>query len=99
MLFSGAPYCLFFKQKTAYEMRIRDWSSDVCSSDLLPDVRDSAGDFGIAQAAAFGAALPIRGISGDQHAATIRQRPLRPEERRVGQACASPCRSRWMPDN
>src|SRR3546814_2403122 len=25
---------LFFKQKTAYEMRIRDWSSDVCSSDL-----------------------------------------------------------------
>src|SRR3546814_9417314 len=27
----------FFKQKTAYEMRISDWSSDVCSSDLLPD--------------------------------------------------------------
>src|SRR3546814_4155692 len=26
----------FFKQKTAYEMRIRDWSSDVCSSDLEP---------------------------------------------------------------
>src|SRR3546814_15455885 len=29
-------YCVFFfKQKTAYEMRISDWSSDVCSSDLL----------------------------------------------------------------
>src|SRR3546814_19219987 len=27
---------LFFKQKTAYEMRISDWSSDVCSSDLEP---------------------------------------------------------------
>src|SRR3546814_2169942 len=27
--------CFFFKQKTAYEMRISDWSSDVCSSDLL----------------------------------------------------------------
>src|SRR3546814_10427162 len=26
----------FFKQKTAYEMRISDWSSDVCSSDLGP---------------------------------------------------------------
>src|SRR3546814_19258274 len=26
-----------FKQKTAYEMRISDWSSDVCSSDLLPN--------------------------------------------------------------
>src|SRR3546814_3187302 len=31
----GEFYCvLFFKQKTAYEMRISDWSSDVCSSDL-----------------------------------------------------------------
>src|SRR3546814_1787275 len=29
----------FFKQKTAYEMRISDWSSDVCSSDLLVVVR------------------------------------------------------------
>src|SRR3546814_10551953 len=28
--------CFFFKQKTAYEMRISDWSSDVCSSDLQP---------------------------------------------------------------
>src|SRR3546814_6565300 len=29
-------FCVFlFKQKTAYEMRISDWSSDVCSSDLL----------------------------------------------------------------
>src|SRR3546814_3225759 len=37
-------YCLeclfffFFKQKTAYEMRISDWSSDVCSSDLFPNL-------------------------------------------------------------
>src|SRR3546814_3351322 len=30
-------YCFFFfKQKTAYEVRISDWSSDVCSSDLEP---------------------------------------------------------------
>src|SRR3546814_6705230 len=29
-----ALYFFFFKQKTAYEMRISDWSSDVCSSDL-----------------------------------------------------------------
>src|SRR3546814_3733368 len=28
-------YLFFFKQKTAYEMRISDWSSDVCSSDLF----------------------------------------------------------------
>src|SRR3546814_7681348 len=31
-------FFFFFKQKTAYEMRISDWSSDVCSSDLDRDV-------------------------------------------------------------
>src|SRR3546814_8746985 len=36
-MFYDVCYCsiFFFKQKTAYEMRISDWSSDVCSSDLL----------------------------------------------------------------
>src|SRR3546814_5433924 len=34
----------FFKQKTAYEMRISDWSSDVCSSDLEVEGRGDAGD-------------------------------------------------------
>src|SRR3546814_19111724 len=32
----------FVKQKTAYEMRISDWSSDVCSSDLLMPLSDAA---------------------------------------------------------
>src|SRR3546814_2194060 len=36
----------FFKQKTAYEMRISDWSSDVCSSDLISG-HDPAGGAGI----------------------------------------------------
>src|SRR3546814_16049572 len=31
----------FFKQKTAYEMRISDWSSDVCSSDLMLTVSEA----------------------------------------------------------
>src|SRR3546814_7783546 len=36
MFFASSCVCFFFfKQKTAYEMRISDWSSDVCSSDLL----------------------------------------------------------------
>src|SRR3546814_11558173 len=35
--------CFFFKQKTAYEMRISDWSSDVCSSDLLTVQRHAHG--------------------------------------------------------
>src|SRR3546814_4490035 len=34
MLYSFLTFFFFFKQKTAYEMRISDWSSDVCSSDL-----------------------------------------------------------------
>src|SRR3546814_985787 len=34
----------FFKQKTAYEMRISDWSSDVCSSDLWADGRAGTGE-------------------------------------------------------
>src|SRR3546814_5859104 len=34
-------FFFFFKQKTAYEMRISDWSSDVCSSDLLISKRRS----------------------------------------------------------
>src|SRR3546814_8035118 len=43
--------CFFFKQKTEYEMRISDWSSDVCSSDLkaggvtaLHDIRTALGE-------------------------------------------------------
>src|SRR3546814_11509170 len=34
-------FFFFFKQKTAYEMRISDWSSDVCSSDLCVGLRES----------------------------------------------------------
>src|SRR3546814_9635323 len=34
MFFCVGCVCFFFKQKTAYEVRISDWSSDVCSSDL-----------------------------------------------------------------
>src|SRR3546814_10395914 len=38
--------CCFFKQKTAYVMRISDWSSDVCSSDLVVGQRPCDGDPG-----------------------------------------------------
>src|SRR3546814_13653508 len=38
MFCAGYFIFFFFKQKTAYEMRISDWSSDVCSSDLSPAV-------------------------------------------------------------
>src|SRR3546814_10235688 len=41
-MFCLCLFLFFFKQKTAYEMRISDWSSDVCSSDLL--LRAERGD-------------------------------------------------------
>src|SRR3546814_10676008 len=39
-------FFFFFKQKTAYELRISDWSSDVCSSDLVAIATDGAELFG-----------------------------------------------------
>src|SRR3546814_1377845 len=47
----------FFKQKTAYEMRISDWSSDVCSSDLLVGLAVAIGLIVAYDAAAIGQAL------------------------------------------
>src|SRR3546814_3304699 len=44
MVFVFCVFFFFFKQKTAYEMRISDWSSDVCSSDLV-SLKQSVGDF------------------------------------------------------
>src|SRR3546814_3132719 len=48
----------FFKQKTAYEMRISDWSSDVCSSDLSQVVAE-AHDVAMLPAAIIEVMLPI----------------------------------------
>src|SRR3546814_5610360 len=49
----------FFKQKTAYEMRISDWSSDVCSSDLGEGVVGAAAD-------ADRGAVARRGVAVDE---------------------------------
>ncbi|GFO82869.1 MAG: glycerol kinase [Methyloceanibacter sp.] len=45
---------------------------------ILPEVRDTRGDFGMTHAEAFGAALPIRGVAGDQQAAAKGQACVRP---------------------
>src|SRR3546814_5475319 len=76
----------FFKQKTAYEMRISDWSSDVCSSDLEGSEGEAGAGRGAVRPAAFG---------GKAVGACRRQE--RSEERRVGKECVSTCRSRWSP--
>src|SRR3546814_10466022 len=95
MLFFVVFFC---KQKTAYEMRISDWSSDVCSSDLqaLEGGLDTAHS-----------SFVHNNKLGDK--TDLRQRDLAPridvkkteygrsEERRVGKECVSTCRSRWSP--
>src|SRR3546814_2127266 len=95
--------CLFFffKQKTAYEMRISDWSSDVCSSDLPgASMSDDHPD---------AAELPTRSdivFQGVKFDVELRRVPTRDgqiatrsEERRVGKECVSTCRSRWSPSH
>src|SRR3546814_3210280 len=52
-------FVFFFKQKTAYEMRISDWSSDVCSSDLV-----AAGAWSHRLAAQIGDKVPLESERG-----------------------------------
>src|SRR3546814_1244260 len=76
-------FFFFFKQKTAYEMRISDWSSDVCSSDLGPRHGDAAEGEGLqdVDAALSGgvdaAALQRRDELGPRH-------PIATGQRRAG---------------
>src|SRR3546814_9569079 len=62
----------FFKQKTAYEMRISDWSSDVCSSDLGDRIRGAQVDRRVADPAVAPAA---HGADPAQHQGDTRPRP------------------------
>src|SRR3546814_6910747 len=87
----------FFKQKTAYEMRISDWSSDVCSSDLVERAQRNRGTSNRSrkcrqtQTAQHGIVVDVQ--PGQQRAG----KTSRSEERRVGKECVSTCRSRWSP--
>src|SRR3546814_15965609 len=92
-------YFFFFKQRTAYEMRISDWSSDVCSSDLgdllahrleVHVVRFLlvVGQHAQAVLAHLHQARRVLGEADDER---------RSEERRVGKESVSTCRSRWQP--
>ncbi len=66
-----------------YNIRTGMWDTDICTLldiplKMLPDVRDCDGDFGETTPDVLGASVPIRGVAGDQQAATI------------GQACFEP---------
>src|SRR3546814_3704866 len=90
-------FFFFFKQKTAYEMRISDWSSDVCSSDLDEVARRLAVSLAISgdRAGFESALLPM--LQRQDYAAFRARAFGRSEERRVGKECVSTCRSRWSP--
>src|SRR3546814_13106550 len=63
-LLIGCCFCFFFfKQKTAYEMRISDWSSDVCSSDLDDTLEPTASITWDWVARSAGCACQVRGAS------------------------------------
>src|SRR3546814_9524730 len=92
-----------FKQKTAYEMRISDWSSDVCSSDLEGAAADACPthligigpdeEFAIAKQLTSG---PVTWFGSVENLETFLGRS---EERRVGKECVRTCRTRWSPSH
>jgi glycerol kinase len=66
-----------------YDIRRGDWDEELLRlfkipRQLLPEVRDSNGDFGVTNASVLGSAVPISGIAGDQQAATVGQACFRP---------------------
>ena len=66
-----------------YDIRNGAWSTEMCDmlnipSKMLPKVCDCAADFGLTSPEIFGVSIPIKGVAGDQHAATL------------GQACFEP---------
>src|SRR3546814_5020846 len=90
----------FFKQKTAYEMRISDWSSDVCSSDL--QMRRQRNDVPLRKRKSEPSARVFRpkATTSETMRARMsapRESALRSEERRVGKEGVRTCRSRWSP--
>src|SRR3546814_3014411 len=100
----------FFKKKTAYEMRISDWSSDVCSSDLfwlLYSVQNKRPRFykkylyGLWQTRVYPVPFQLkfrflkRIFYSKKRKFNRRKWKTRSEERRVGKEGVSTCRSRW----
>jgi glycerol kinase len=66
-----------------YDIGANRWDAEICAlldipMALLPEVKDCADDFGVTDPAHFGRAIPILGVAGDQHAATLGQGCFQP---------------------
>src|SRR3546814_14646526 len=105
-------FFFFFKQKTAYEMLISDWSSDVCSSDLTGTVVSTDNrNWELRYEDLYTRFNQSRAVAIDMESATVAANGFRlrvpygtllcvsrSEERRVGKECVSQCSSWWSPD-
>src|SRR3546814_1366790 len=95
--------CFFFKQKRAYEMRISDWSSDVCSSDLSRNRLRSWASIMPNWSSGLWRRHYERGDDQARRRGQAQAEKWRPdseassEERPVGKECVSTCSSRWSP--
>src|SRR3546814_3671887 len=88
----------FFKQKTAYDMRISDWSSDVCSSDLFfAGVAAYFAKYEWSNTELSDLLTELEATSGRELGGWSKKWLERSEERRVGKECVRTCRSRWAP--
>src|SRR3546814_10397929 len=85
----------FVKQTTAYEMRISDWSSDVCSSDLGARTTPSMVAFTKDGERLVGQPAKRQAVTNPEN--TLFAVKRRAEERRGGKACVRKCRSRRSP--
>src|SRR3546814_10384802 len=105
---------VFFKQKTAYDVRISDWSSDVCSSDLKLFIKTYGCQMNVYDSARMADVLTPLGYAPTPtpddadmvilNTCHIREKASEKvysdsEERRVGKERGSTCRSRWSPDH
>src|SRR3546814_1969880 len=91
-------HIFIFKEKTAYELRISDWSSDVCSSDLNFGMKFRCERLMACEPLSHRINEMRRCLFGEFIRSDLAPRTLRrSEERRVGKECVSTCRSRWSP--
>src|SRR3546814_8481758 len=91
-------FVFVFKQKTAYEMRISDWSSDVCSSDLTYSAESRRSASGPTLISIM-FSIKAHRQGGQSLVSPHDIVSSRSEERRVGKECVSTCRSRWWPSH
>src|SRR3546814_10758994 len=96
-------FFFFFKQKTAYELRISDWSSDVCSSDLIGGRNLGPRPMelllmGVGACSAVDVTLILKKSRQQVSDCWVElEAERRSAERRVGKECVSTCRSRCSP--